>query len=135
MANSTLTRDIGRQSALTAMLAITFGHINDSAVAVKAIDLPYGAVITGGFIIVDEVFNVATSSVLDIGDLTTPNRYANDVNLKALGVTQLTITGYTSDGDAIYILPVNVGAAATTGKARIFVSYTILNRASEIQPN
>jgi hypothetical protein len=135
MPNTSLIRSIERQSALVAIQEITFGNIADTAVAVKAIDLPYGAVVTGGHVIVDEVFNVATSAVLDVGDLTVANRYANDVNLKTLGVTPLTVTGYLSDGDAVYILPVLVGAAATTGKARIVLSYTIKNRASEIQPN
>lgn len=135
MANTKLTLDSGRQQPLVAMLDIGFAQVADTAVAVKAINLPYGAIITSGYVIVDEVFNVATSAVLDVGDLLSANRYANDVNLKTLGKTDLVPTGYVSDGEAIWVLPVLVGAAATTGKARIIVTYVIKNRASENQPN
>lgn len=135
MANTTLTRDVGRQDILSASILIGFANIADTAVAVKAIDLPYGAQIVSGHIVVDEVFNVGTTAVLDIGDLTTPNRYKNDVDLKTLGLTALVPTGYVSDGDAIYVVPVLVGTAATTGKARLVVNYVIANRATEAQPN
>ncbi len=135
MANTTLKLNGGRQYVMSAEQAITFANVNDTAVAIKAINLPYGATIISGRVIVDEVFNVATSAVLDVGDLVSANRYANDVNLKALGVTALVPTNYISDGEAIWVLPVNVGAAATTGKARIQVEYIIKDRAAENQPN
>ena len=135
MTNTVLTRDVGRQDILSASIAIGFANIADTAVAVKAIDLPYGAQVVGGHIVVDEVFNVGTTAVLDIGDLTVANRYKNDVDLKALGLTALVPTGYVSDGDAIYVVPVLVGTAATTGKARLVVNYVIANRATEAQPN
>ncbi len=135
MANKTLTLDVGRQSILSAEIAFTFEHLADTAVAVKAINLPYGAQIVGGAIIVDEVFNVGTTSVLDIGDVLDADRYAVDVNLKALGRTALTLTGYVSDGEAIYLTPANVGTVATTGKARLLVNYVIAGRAGETQPN
>ena len=135
MANTTLTKDRGRQYVMSAMVAITFANIADTATAVNAIDLPYGAVVTGGYFVVDTVFNLGTTAVLDVGDSTTANRYANDINLKALGVTQLVPTGYTSDGAAIQILPVLVGTAATTGAGRLYVEYVITNRAAEVQPN
>ncbi len=135
MANTSLTKDVGRQKVLLAMIEFTYLNIADTATAVSAIDLPYGAVVTGGYIVVDTVFNVGTTSVLDIGDATTADRYKADVNLKALGVTQLVPTGYKSNGDAILITPANVGTAATTGSARLFVEYMITGRAAEVQPN
>ncbi len=135
MANTTLVRDVGRQTLLSASVAFTFAHVNDTAVAVKAIDLPYGATILDGYLIVDEVFNVGTTSTIDVGDLITPNRYLNDINLKALGITPLVPTGYVSDGEAIWVLPANAGTVATTGKARLIINYVIANRAGEVQPN
>ncbi len=135
MANTTLTKDVGRQRVLSAMIPIVFGNVADTATAVNAVDLPYGAVVTGGYFVVDTVFNVGTTSTLDIGDSTSANRYANDINLKALGVTALTLTGYTSDGAAIQITPANVGTVATTGAGRLYVEYVITGRAAEVQPN
>lgn len=135
MANTALTLDVGRQTILSASIAFTFANIADTAVAVKALNLPYGAQVVSGYIVVDTVFNVGTTAVLDIGDLVTANRYKNDVDLKTLGLTALVPTGYVSDGEAIHILPVLVGTAATTGAARLVVNYVIAGRAGETQPN
>lgn len=132
--NKALTLDVGRQTILSASVALAFDNLADTAVAVKAVNLPYGATILGGFIVVDVAFD-NTTATLDVGDLTVANRYANDVNLKALGMTALTLTGYTSDGDAIYVIPTLTGPAATVGSARLIVNYVIKNRAGETQPN
>ena len=135
MANTALTLDVGRQSPLVAVIPFTYLQLADTAVAVKAVNLPYGAIITSGYVVIDTVFNVGTTAVLDVGDLVSPNRYANDINLKALGKTDLTLTGYVSDGEAIHLLPVNVGTVATTGAGRLIVGYVINGRAAETQPN
>lgn len=135
MANTTLTKERGRQYPLLAMIPITYLNIADTATAVEAIQLPYGAVITGGFFVVDTVFNVGTTAVLDVGDAISANRYKNDIDLKTLGLTALVPTGYKSEGAAILITPTLVGTAATTGAGRLFVEYMITDRAAENQPN
>ncbi len=135
MANTTLTLKSGRQTPLVAMIAFTYLNIADTATAVKAINLPYGAVVVGGYLIVDTVFNHGTTSVLDVGDLVDPDRYLVDTDLKTLGKTSLLLTGYASDGEAIYLKPVHVGTAATTGAARLIVEYVINERATETQTN
>lgn len=132
--NKALSLDVGRQSILSASIAFDFQHIADTGVAVKAINLPYGAVVQSGRVIVDTAFDNATSAVLDVGDAVVANRYKNDVNLKVAGVTELVPTGYTSDGGAVLITPVLVGAG-TVGAARLIVNYTIAGRAGETQPN
>lgn len=135
MPNATLKTNGGRQYILSAEIAFDYTHLQDTAVAVPAVKLPYGAVVAGGAVIVDTAFNTATSAVLDVGDSTTANRYVNDVNLKAAGITPLVPTGYVSDGNEINITPVLVGTAATAGAGRLRVDYYIQNRAMENQPN
>lgn len=135
MANAKLIRDAGRQTLLVAVQTFTFAQLNDTGVAVKMIDLPYGATILSGMVIVDEVFNVATSAALAVGDLIVPARYLAAGDLKTLGIKPLVPTGYVSDGEAVWATPTNTGAAATTGKARLIINYVIANRAGEVQPN
>jgi hypothetical protein len=135
MANAALKRKAARQYVLAAQLTVDFSNVVDTAVAVNAIDLPYGAQVVGGDVIVDTAFNAGTSIVLDIGDATVANRYVNDVNLAATGRTALVPTGYVSDGAVISITPVIVGAVPTAGSARITVQYVIKDRAQEAQTN
>ncbi len=134
MPNAILKPVAGRQYPLHAEVAFDFTQINDTAVAVPAIKLPYGAQIISGAVIVDVAFNAATSSVLDVGDSTTPNRYVNDVNLKVVGRTPLVPTGYVSDGADLQILPVTSGTN-TAGSGRVQIQYVIANRAHEAQTN
>lgn len=135
MANATLKPSRARQYILSAEIAFTFAHTADTAVAIPAVLLPFGAQVVGGAVVVDTAFNAGTSIVLDVGDATVANRYKNDVNLAATGVTALVPTGYVSDGGNINITPVIVGAAATVGAARLRVDYVIAGRAQEVQTN
>jgi hypothetical protein len=135
MANAKLTPSTARQYPLFAEVAFNYTQLADTAVAVPAIKLPYGAQVVGGSVIVDTAFDTGTSAVLDVGDSTTANRYANDVNLKSAARTALTITGYVSDGAEIQITPVLVGTAATAGAGRVVVEYVISGRAHEVQTN
>lgn len=132
--NQTLKLDVGRQEPLFGEISFDFSHIADNAVAVNAIDLPYGAQVIGGSVIVDTAFNPGTSLVLDVGDAISGNRYVNDVNLAATGRTPLVPTGYVSTGGAVTITPTLVGAAATQGAARLNLQYVIKGRAGQVQP-
>lgn len=133
--NQKLKMDVGRQEPLFGEISFDFSNIADTGVAVNAIDLPYGARIIGGEVLVDTAFNPGTSLVLDIGDAITGNRYVNDVDLKVVGRTALVPTGYVSDGGAVTITPTLVGAAATQGAARLSLQYVIKGRAGQVQPN
>lgn len=135
MANKKLTLDVGRQTVLFASIAIAFDHIADTGVAVEAIKLPYGARIIGGDVVVSTAFNAGTTLVLDVGDKTVANRYANDIDLKTVGRTALTPTGYTSDGGELHVTPVLVGTAPTAGALRLSIQYVIEGRAGHVQPN
>lgn len=133
MANATLKMANGRQYPLFAEVTIGVANMNESTVAVPAIKLPYGAMVTGGRVIVDTAFDAATAT-LDVGDSTTANRYKNDVNIAATGVTELVPTGYVSDGSELQVVPV-FADAVTVGSLRVQVEYVISGRAHEVQTN
>ena len=63
MANKPLAKNPGRQYPLTAEITVTAAEMNESGVAVAAIALPGGAVVTGGAVIVDTAFDAATATL------------------------------------------------------------------------
>lgn len=97
------------------------------------INLPYGAVVTGGSVVCETVFDTAGWDIT-VGDSTTADRYLAATDRKAVGITALVPTGYVSDGASIRI-SVQCDDACTTGKATIRVEYTIRNRINEVQSN
>lgn len=99
-------------------------------------DLPYGASVIGGDVVVETAFNgIGTgTAVLDIGDAASGARYANDVDLETAARTALTITGFemTSAGALrATVVYASAQAAPTAGKARVRVMYVIKDRVSE----
>src|SRR5574337_3612 len=89
-----ITKDPGRQEVIAARVVVTFGTGNDIAVqgTYPAIDVPEGAIIVGGFINVSD----ATTATVDIhlGDAGVTNRYLDNIDGGATGLTALTLTGY-----------------------------------------
>jgi hypothetical protein len=133
MANTTLKPANGRQYPLFAEVTINVANLNESTVPVAAIKLPTNAMVIGGRVVVDTAFDAATAT-LDVGDSTVANRYKNDVNVAALGATELVPTGYVSDGADLIVTPV-FADAVTVGSLRVQVEYVIAGRAHEVQPN
>lgn len=136
MPNTALKLVSGRQHALFAEVTVDFSNVVDTAVSVPAIQLPYGAQVVGGSVVVDVALNGTSTSVLDVGDALVTNRYLNDANLKAVGRTALVPTGFVSEGGPIWITPVHAGGTApTAGRFRVLVEYVIANRATDNQPS
>ncbi|HZX81036.1 MAG TPA: hypothetical protein VFE72_08815 [Lysobacter sp.] len=94
------------------------------------IALPLDAEVIGGHINVTEAFNAATTDVLDVGDSASANRYGNDVNLKAVGRTALTPTGFvtTTSNKVLRLTRVPTGAKTAVGTLRVFVQTVTLGR-------
>lgn len=135
-----ILKDQGRQYSLWATANIGFADGLTVAQAIGTgiqdlLDLPAGAEVVGGSIVVTEVWDQGTTAVLDIGDVGDPDRYtASPVDLKTLGRTALTLTGYVTSGEeTVDIDPVLVGADSTQGAATIRVEYVINDRAHENQ--
>lgn len=119
-----IQKNYNRQAVAAAMVSFALADFADGA-AQGAIKLPGGAIVVGGFLVVDEAFNAATTATAKVGDAIDDDRYsASPLDLATIGVKPLTLTGYKT------ILPSDVvikyaftGGAATTGKARLVVQY------------
>lgn len=124
-----IKKDSGRQPTQIAVLTINFADPTAYGTAEDAIELPLGAIVTGGDITVVQAFN-GTTNTLSLGDPTTATRYANAVDLKTVARTALTVTGFatTSTEKFIRALLAQTGAA-TAGIVRIHVAYYLPGRA------
>lgn len=133
MPNATLKAENGRQYPLFAEVTIDVANMNESAVAVPAIKLPYGAQIISGAVTTETGFDAATAT-LAVGDALSGTRYVSNANIAAAGRVALTPTGYVSDGGDIRVTP-TFADAVTVGKVRVQVMYVIAGRAHEVQTN
>jgi len=97
------------------------------------INLPYGAVVVGGDVITETVFDTAGWDIT-VGDSTTADRYLGATDVKSAARVALVPTGYVSDGASLRI-SVQCDDVCTTGKLTVRVLYTIRNRINEVQPN
>lgn len=129
-----ITKDCGRQTVLSAEVDFTFADITDDAAANPAIDIPAGAVVVGGELVVTTAFDSTTSDVADIGDGGDTDRYsATPVNLQAAGATALDVTGYRYTANDTIDIAWTPGTAstATAGAATLRIQYVMDGRANE----
>ncbi len=78
-------------------LAVKYGSLtfeNGAANPAELFTLPEGAVIVGWLVNVTTAFNDTGTDVLDLGDGTTANRFANDLNVASAGQI---VTGFDPD--------------------------------------
>lgn len=127
-----IKKSSGRQVPLTAMLTIKHSDVTAYGTAESAIDLPGGAIVTGGDITVVDPWNSATTATLKLGDKVDDDRYtAAAVDLKTAGRTALTLTGHKHGGiESLKALFAQTGAVATKGEVRITVEYIAEGRAT-----
>lgn len=121
----------GRQELIVAEAAFGFADLT-TAVAAASVSVPEGAVVVGGYLVIDVVWNSLTSDVLDLGDDLDVDRYsATPVDITALGVTALDVTGFAyTTANTIDVIWTGVGTAPTTGTARLVVEYYVEGRAA-----
>jgi len=124
-----ITKNVGRQCVVAAKVDFTMGTgTNVSAVAVyPAIDVPEGAVVTGGYILVTD----ATTATVDlnIGDGVLSTRYAAGVDGAATGLTALVPTGYVYPAADTIDVAITIAAAEAAGAAELVVTYVVQDRA------
>ena len=120
-----IKKSSSRQAPLTAVLTIKHSDVTAYGTAESAIDLPGGAIVTGGDITVVDPWNSATTATFKLGDKTDDDRYtAAAVDLKTAGRTALTLTGYKhASMESLNALIAQTGAAATKGELRITLEY------------
>lgn len=129
-----IKKNDARQAPLWAYVDIDLADFADGAVQ-AAIELPGDAIVIGGFVQPITSFNAATTATLKVGDAVEDDRYsATPVDVKALTAVPLDVTGYQmpAQGDLI-VTYASTGAAATTGKVRLAVSYTRAGRSQSTQ--
>jgi hypothetical protein len=89
--------------------------------------------VIGGQVVRHTAFDTA-SYAMTIGDSTTANRYLASTDVKAAGITNLTPTGYVSDGGNLRVGITNADVC-TAGSATIRIEYVIVGRTNEMQTN
>lgn len=123
-----------RQAPLWAYVDINLADFVGGAVQ-DAIELPGDAIVIGGFIQPITTFNAATTATLKVGDAVDDDRYtASAADVKALTLVPLTITGYQMPAQGqLKVTYASTGAAASTGKCRLAVSYVRAGRSQSTQ--
>jgi hypothetical protein len=95
--------------------------------------LPEGALVIRAFVLVTTAYNSATTATFSVGDAVTPARYGSAIDLKTVGVKNLTPTGYITPGQGpVTVTFAQTGAAATAGAARVYVEYVVERKADEV---
>lgn len=117
-------------------IAATDGVVKPFSAGVTATlaNLPEGAVVINGELVVETAYAGATTATLSLGDSVSATRYANAVDLKTAGRTALTLTGHRAVENLRGTLT-TTGAAATAGKVTVRVMFTLPGRANENIPS
>ncbi len=127
-----ITANPSRQELIHAWVDINLADLA-SGVDANAIQLPPNAVVVSGRTVTTEAWNSTTSDVLDVGDVTSQNRYLNDGNIRALAsVVPLVPTGFvtTTTERWLTVRWVSGGGTPTTGKVRLEVQYFVKGRSA-----
>ena len=128
-----ITLDSDRQYPLAAMVRFKFSDFVSGAYT-PAVELPPDAVVTGGHIMFETLFNGETSDTFTIGDAAVGNRYKAAINAKTTAYTALVPTGlqYTST-KTVGLTWTGVGTAPTQGAGYLYVEYIREGRSLENQ--
>ena len=126
-----ITKNSGRQEVISAYVDVSYADLV-SGTAADAIDLPVGAVVVGGAVVVTTAFNSATSDALVVGDSASANRYKSSFSIAATGLTALVPTGYValSTTNKVRVTWTGVSTAPTAGAFRLRVDYIVEKRAA-----
>ena len=112
----------------------TFGAVFGDAIVCQPINLPEGAVIIGGELVVETAGVGPTVYTVALGDSASATRYLAATDLKTAARTALLLTGYRATENLRLTINSTV-ANATAGKATVRVLYTIKDKINEIVPN
>ena len=96
------------------------------------INLPAGAIVTGGEVVTEQAVTGSTAYNVSVGDSANTTRYLGATDRVAAGRTALTPTGYVGAGEQIRITVAPTVAAATAGRVTVRVQYVIRNRVNEV---
>lgn len=127
-----ITKLRGRQEIVSAYVDINFADTPTTATAYPAIDLPPGAQVVGGDLVVDTAWATTTTATFSVGDASSAARYLGATTIMAAGRTPLVPTGFrtTTTQPSVSVTYALTGAAATAGQARLRVDYIVNKRAA-----
>lgn len=130
-----IIKNAGRQSPVEAWVDFTFADVPTTANVYDMIDLPPGAIVVDGDLVVTTAWNTATTATLSLGDASAATRYGATLDLKTAGRTALSLTGFTHTATekAVRGTTAFAGTAATAGAARLRVAYIVKGRAEFTQ--
>lgn len=128
-----LTKVAGRQCVLSAAIPFTYADLTSGEIT-EAIDLPGGAYIVSGEVVVTTAFNSATSDAIEVGLLSgATNDLLSSTSIAATGITPIVpFAGSLATTDTVTVEWTGVGAAPTAGAGFLRVDYTIDGRATEV---
>lgn len=131
-----ITKESGRQAIKIASVDFDFEDIGtaiQTAAVYEAIDLPPGAIVIGGALVVKTAWVGPTVANADVGDTGDDDRYSSTIiNLLVAGRTALTLTGHANLVDTIDITYTSTVAVSTAGAARLEVQYFVPDRAESV---
>ena len=126
--------DAGRQDVLFAKATLKTGTGYDTVTqeTLKAIAVPAGAIVLGGYVYVSDA--TTASADLDVGDGDDTDRYSpTPVNIDATGLTALTATGYKYTTDDTIDFTTLAANPAADGVIEVGIWYIIEGRAAFVQ--
>ena len=112
---------------------VTKGFKTVGSTVVDAINLPTGAIVTGGEVVTETAVSGSTAYNVSVGDSGSATRYLSATDRVAAGRTPLVPTGYVGNGEQIRVTVAPTVAAATAGKVTVRVQYIVRNRVNETQ--
>lgn len=136
----TITKQTGRQDPIVGMAEGTYADVTDDTY-MAAVDVPAGAIVTGGFLAITTLFNSATDDKFSIGDkegdaAAVKTTYAAlSADITAVGtIVPIVPTGkeYASPG-TVGVVWNGSGTAPSAGAFRLVVEYVKDGRAAFTQ--
>lgn len=112
----------------------SFGSTYTDAIVCTPVNLPEGAVIVGGELVVETAGVGPTAYTAALGDSSSATRYLGATTLLSAARTALTLTGYRTTENLRLTIASTV-ANASAGKFTIRVLYVIPNKVNESVPN
>lgn len=129
----------GRQDTIVAQVAFQFSDLTSGAYD-AAVEVPSGAIVTGGYLAITTIFNSATDDKFSIGDkegiaTAVKTTYAaQSADITAPGIVAIVPTGkkYASPG-TVGVSWTGTGAVPSAGAGRLVVEYIRDGRAAFTQ--
>lgn len=116
----------------------TFGSVYTDAGVFEVINLPLGAVVIGGDLIVEEQGVGPTAYTAAVGTSGSASAFLAATTLLSAAGTRVALTGLglaATDGKNVRVTIASTVANATAGKFRLRLEYVIDGRITEVNPN